>query len=131
MYDLEAFKKTELGKEIEHQIRYTLGQRLEGSKHENDFELRRVNHLRFEMSGYSGHEENKAIFDLFDFPVTYIALFSKDIPESKINYKEYQFGFYKGTGFLYYKEKEIDTFCGLGTVDILLSIYLTVFPEYR
>jgi hypothetical protein len=120
LHDLKEIKKTILGEEIEHKIRYALGQRLTtftaGKKPE---------HLRFEMAGDrdddTGYYMNLSVFGYFNFPL-YLDLSynNKNIVIQKSF--DHSFVFHKGTGTLYKKGKEVASFGGYGTIDILILL---------
>lgn len=125
MYNLQEIRKTVLGQEVEHKIRYALGQRLTTF---DGLENTRPEHLRFDMSGDRDSNEsyyhNLSIFKLFNFPL-YLDLSynTENLPINRI-YK-HSFIFHKGTPTLCENGAGIHDFAGDGTVDIL--ILLTYF----
>lgn len=132
MYNLQEIRKTELGQETEHKIRYALGQRLTTF---DSVEQGRPIHKRFDMSGdrdtTKGYYWNLEIFNLFNFPL-YLDLSYNTEGLNIARNHDYCFAFHKGTGSLFGNVKhklgirqEIYQFGGDGTVDILL--WLTYF----
>lgn len=121
---------------VEYVVRKRLGQKLESygdfvifKRDRKDENSDKPEHLRFDMGGQrdgeGGMKENKAIFRLFNLPVTLRS--SYDYEDKRPGEHSNIFIFHKGSPMLFERKKdgylaEVKEYGGYGTVEILVEL---------